>query len=306
MRAAEPARSRSARHAHIGGRPAADSRSGACRAAPARATIRRPGRAAGPRPCPVQPASRSARATCAFERARPLRADRARCAARRAGRTRGRSPSPPTHADQFEAAAAEIADDAVGVGNRRTARPCPRAIASSSPESSSTCEPERLGAARAARAPFEASRTAAVATVRSSSTSISRASRGEARQRAPRASPALPRRSRRSSPAPRPSPAITFSLNRIAGSRGGALIDDEADRVGADVDDRGARLRRRLGTLGGARNKRSPRLQRPRASDSLGTARRSSSAAPRPGQRRVGHEIAVQVERLARPARSRA
>ena len=97
--------------------------------------------------------------------------------------------------------------------------PRPDAVASASPGNSSTERPNSFAIASSS-GPFEASRTAAVATVRVSSTSIALASIAK------RASEALAIAIPSAliapvSASPRPRPAITFSLNSVAGSRAG-------------------------------------------------------------------------------------
>ena len=105
---------------------------------------------------------------------------------------------------------------APGVADRT---PLPAALASCSPDSNSTSRPSARASAISS-APLEASRTAAVATVRSRVTSISRATAAK-RASAAIATAIAPGSIAPLAASPRPRPASTFSLNSVAGSRAG-------------------------------------------------------------------------------------
>ena len=198
-------------------------------------------------------------------------------------------------ADQLEAAAAEIADQPVGVGDARdhAVRRQPRLLAARQ-HAPVDARARRTSSRNAA--PLAASRTAAVATVSSvAHLHLARQQREAAERRAP--APSLLARAGRSSPSPRPRPAQHLLVEAGSRRRAAPVIDDEADRVRADVDDR----RPAVGAEACPADFTAIRSIGPRSQVAAsGNRRRCSrcSAAPRPDSDGIGHEIMVAVERL--------
>ena len=230
-----------------------------------------------PSPLPSHFALASARATCFSQHALALAAQRgeAEDAQRKRGALAQFAPLQTRH--QFEAAAAQVADDPVRVGeggqNAGTGR-------------------QRLLLARQ-QLDRETNAFAGMRDQRRAVGGVAHGGGGdgaqprhvhlprepgEAGQRGP-ARPASPQAVIAPSAArPRPRPASTFSLNRMAGSRAGPLIDDEPDRVGTDIDDRGARV----GLRPRKRPKGGEQVHAPRLKLSVGTTPPPSADAPRP------------------------
>ena len=115
---------------------------------------------------------------------------------------------PPRHLDQLEAAAAEIADDAVGVGNGGE-HALPRQLAFLLARQHFAARSRAARPASRKAAPFEASRTAAVATTRVRTTLHLPDQESEALERGERArlAPRAPIRSRRARGRARPAPS---------------------------------------------------------------------------------------------------
>ena len=230
------------------------------------------------------------------------------------------------NADQFEAAAAEIADDAVRIRERPRARPRRAISPPRSPDSTSTSRPSRGGsseeirAVRAHRAPRRWRRCGACH-VHLAGDQRKRSSATSARSDGRR----IDQLGRGHAPA---EPGHHLLVEQDRGNSRRPVIDDETDRIRADVDDRRrarrscpgpgrvrfgreirASCRRRsvAGNLGPAKTDRTGAMP----GSSIMHRRAGASAwAPLPlaqrraasRQRRIGHEIAMQVERLvARP-----
>ena len=168
-----------------------------------------------PRPTPAQPASARMRSTRRAmpplppsEPSRSTPSGNDACSWPRPSATRISSRLPPPRSPTMPSASG-IADST----------PSPAACASCAPDNSSTDSP-RLAASLISSSPFVASRTAAVATVRTSSHAISLISAPNRRSAAPASAMAsasiVPICARL-----RPSPASTFSLNSVAGNRAG-------------------------------------------------------------------------------------
>ena len=185
---------------------------------------------------------------------------------------------PVAHANQFEAAAAQVSDDAVGMGDRGQ-HALARALRLLLAGQYLDVEAKRLGG----RDQFPA--IACVANrgggdgAQRSHLHLARDG-GEAGQRDSRLGQARPLdRTRRGQPLAQARHDLLVEQDRRQSRR--PLIDDEADRVGSDVDDRGPGCRRRC-LFGAAVEQRRDDAQCPRRSDNVGTDCAVASAAPRP------------------------
>ena len=272
--------------------------SGPCAAWRARARCRRPRRRCGPRPLRARQRARSAhrRCRCARSSLPPDVSMQPQAAERQRGRWRS---GVAVDVDQLEAAAAEVAGDAVGVR-----KPIRMPLAASSASRCAGQHLDRAPSACSPRAmksgPSEASRTAAVAMARTFLTPRMRVIAWKRRQRLERALDAsAPSRPVEATGAAEAAQHLLVEERRRAAHR--ALVDDEAHRVGPDIDD-ADRLELAAAASSSVVLCASRRLH---ASASAllvleAEARREAVlqrlSAPR--QARVGHEVLVRVERL--------
>ena len=140
---------------------------------------------------------------------------------------------------EFERAAAEIADDAVGLWKPETT-PSAASSASRLPDSTSTSTPQMRSASATKDLPFLASRQAAVAIARTCPTSMRSHSARKRRMRRERLLDRVggEQAGRLHLAAETGQHLLVEDRRRAAGQ---PLIDDEAHRVRADVDDRDRR-----------------------------------------------------------------
>ncbi len=219
-----------------------DSGAGACAAGPARARCRRRRRRCGR----ARPASAAARASASRAIRAAFFGERSETSISDRPPSGSVTPSPsvpPRDIDQFERAAAEVADDAVrlvdrgGDAERGRAAPPRRPTATGSARRS----PARL--ARRNCGPLAASRTAAVASARTSRIPMmSQSTRNRRSAASARSTPSSGKHARRRDAAAEAAQHLLVEDRRRRARQ--RLVGDEPHRIRADVDD-GHRLARR-------------------------------------------------------------